>query len=83
MTAAGKHSPAYLQHSGTEGDIDSCVSWQGLIDVEKEVAKLQVKKTELSRQLEKLQERVSGADYRNKVPTAVQQQDADKVSCSS
>ncbi|XP_077317271.1 valine--tRNA ligase isoform X2 [Lithobates pipiens] len=52
---------------------------KGLIDVEKEVAKLQVKKTELSRQLEKLQERVSGADYRNKVPTAVQQQDADKM----
>lgn len=63
--------------------MEYCVSWQGLIDVEKELAKLQVKKTELSRQLEKLRERVSGADYRSKVPTTVQQQDADKVSYSS
>nr|DBA20552.1 TPA: hypothetical protein GDO54_017317 [Pyxicephalus adspersus] len=52
---------------------------KGLIDVEKELAKLQVKKTELSRQLEKLRERISGADYRKKVPPTVQQQDADKM----
>ncbi|XP_066437703.1 valine--tRNA ligase isoform X2 [Eleutherodactylus coqui] len=52
---------------------------KGLIDVEKEMAKLQAKKTELSRQLEKLRERVSGADYRTKVPPTVQQQDSEKM----
>ncbi|KAM4697001.1 valine--tRNA ligase [Rhinophrynus dorsalis] len=52
---------------------------KGLIDVEKELAKLQVKKAELGRQLEKLRERVGGADYRSKVPLAVQQQDTERM----
>lgn len=52
---------------------------KGLIDVEKELAKLQVKKTELNRQLAKLRERVGGADYNAKVPLTVQQQDSEKM----
>ncbi|KAG8552851.1 hypothetical protein GDO81_003110 [Engystomops pustulosus] len=52
---------------------------KGLIDLEKELSKLQVKKAELSRQVEKLRERVGGADYRSKVPPAVQQQDSEKM----
>ncbi|OCT67919.1 hypothetical protein XELAEV_18039217mg [Xenopus laevis] len=52
---------------------------KGLIDVDKELAKLQVKKTELGRQLEKLRERMGSADYRSKVPETVQQQDAERM----
>ncbi|CAH2314327.1 valine--tRNA ligase [Pelobates cultripes] len=52
---------------------------KGLIDVDKELAKLQAKRTELGRQLERLRERMASADYRTKVPAAVQQQDADKL----
>ncbi|XP_053329001.1 valine--tRNA ligase isoform X2 [Spea bombifrons] len=55
------------------------LSLKGLIDVEKELSKLQTKRSDLSRQLEKLKERVAGADYRTKVPPAVQQGDSDKI----
>ncbi|XP_075042710.1 valine--tRNA ligase [Mixophyes fleayi] len=52
---------------------------KGLIDVEKELAKLTVKKIELGRQLAKMRERMGGADYQTKVPRVVQQQDSDKM----
>lgn len=52
---------------------------QGLIDVEKEVAKLMVKKTDLEKQIEKLGEKISKGDYKEKVPVKVQEQDAEKV----
>ncbi|KAM8952751.1 valine--tRNA ligase [Pelodytes ibericus] len=55
------------------------LSLKGLIDVEKELAKLQTKRADLNRQLERLRDRVASADYRSKVPSAVQQQDADKM----
>lgn len=52
---------------------------QGLIDVEKEVAKLVGKKAELEKQIEKLSEKISKGDYKEKVPIKVQEQDAEKV----
>lgn len=52
---------------------------QGLIDVEKEVAKLVGKKAELEKQIEKLSEKLSKGDYKEKVPIKVQEQDAEKV----
>uniref|UniRef100_A0A4W4E3U1 Valine--tRNA ligase n=1 Tax=Electrophorus electricus TaxID=8005 RepID=A0A4W4E3U1_ELEEL len=52
---------------------------QGLIDVEKELAKLHAKRAELEKQLEKLQERTEKSDYLEKVPAKVQEQDAEKV----
>uniref|UniRef100_A0A8C5QQ96 Valine--tRNA ligase n=1 Tax=Leptobrachium leishanense TaxID=445787 RepID=A0A8C5QQ96_9ANUR len=55
------------------------LSLKGLIDLEKEITKLQTKRTDLGRQLERLKERMGSADYRTKVPAAVQQQDADKL----
>uniref|UniRef100_A0A4W4E499 Valine--tRNA ligase n=1 Tax=Electrophorus electricus TaxID=8005 RepID=A0A4W4E499_ELEEL len=65
--------------------MDACKhSWsrfavQGLIDVEKELAKLHAKRAELEKQLEKLQERTEKSDYLEKVPAKVQEQDAEKV----
>lgn len=55
-----------------------CV-FQGLIDAEKEISKLSVKRGELQKQLEKLAERMGKADYRDKVPQKVQEGDAEKV----
>lgn len=52
---------------------------QGLIDVEKEVAKLTTKKGEVEKQMEKLEEKMKKSDYREKVPVKVQEQDAEKV----
>lgn len=52
---------------------------QGLIDVEKEVAKLLGKKTDLEKQIKNLSEKVSKGDYKEKVPVKVQEQDAEKV----
>ena len=52
---------------------------QGLIDVDKEVAKLLGKKVELEKQIEKLSEKISRGDYKDKVPIKVQEQDAEKV----
>ncbi|XP_015212607.2 valine--tRNA ligase [Lepisosteus oculatus] len=52
---------------------------KGLIDAEKEIAKLTAKEAELRRQLEKLQERMGKADYREKVPAKVQDSDAEKL----
>lgn len=43
------------------------------------MAKLAGKRAELEKQIEKLSEKVSGSDYREKVPTKVQEQDAEKV----
>ncbi|MBN3299917.1 SYVC ligase, partial [Amia calva] len=53
---------------------------KGLIDAEKEIAKLSTKRGELQKQIEKLQERMGKSDYREKVPQKVQEGDAEKVS---
>uniref|UniRef100_A0A6Q2XE56 Valine--tRNA ligase n=1 Tax=Esox lucius TaxID=8010 RepID=A0A6Q2XE56_ESOLU len=52
---------------------------KGLIDLEKEVAKLTVKKGELEKQMEKLRERMEKSDYKEKVPVKVQELDAEKL----
>uniref|UniRef100_A0A3B4BJC1 Valine--tRNA ligase n=1 Tax=Periophthalmus magnuspinnatus TaxID=409849 RepID=A0A3B4BJC1_9GOBI len=52
---------------------------KGLIDVEKEVAKLMTKKADLEKQMEKLKDKVSRSDYKEKVPLKVQDQDAEKL----
>lgn len=52
---------------------------KGLIDVEKEVAKLMTKKGDLEKQMEKLREKIGKSDYKEKVPVKVQEQDAEKV----
>ncbi|XP_061632119.1 valine--tRNA ligase isoform X1 [Phyllopteryx taeniolatus] len=52
---------------------------KGLIDVDKELSKLQAKKGELDKLMEKLHDKMANSDYRDKVPLKVQQQDADKL----
>uniref|UniRef100_A0A3P8SSJ1 Valine--tRNA ligase n=1 Tax=Amphiprion percula TaxID=161767 RepID=A0A3P8SSJ1_AMPPE len=52
---------------------------KGLIDVEKEVAKLMTKKGDLEKQMEKLRENMAKSDYKEKVPVKVQEQDAEKL----
>ena len=52
---------------------------QGLIDAEKEIAKLGDKKTKLSNQLKKLQEAAAIPDYITKVPENVRTQNTEKV----
>lgn len=55
---------------------------KGLIDVEKEVAKLTAKKGELEKQMDKLREKMEKGDYKEKVPVKVQELDAEKVRSS-
>lgn len=43
------------------------------------MAKLEGKKAELEKQIEKLSEKISKGDYKEKVPMKVQEQDAEKV----
>ncbi|KAI1885756.1 hypothetical protein AGOR_G00207080 [Albula goreensis] len=52
---------------------------KGLIDTEKEVAKLTTKKGDLERQMEKLKEKMEKSDYKEKVPAKVQETDAEKL----
>ncbi|XP_049587384.1 valine--tRNA ligase isoform X2 [Syngnathus scovelli] len=52
---------------------------KGLINVDKELSKLQAKKGELDKLMEKLQDKLAKSDYRDKVPFKVQQQDAEKL----
>ncbi|XP_039624592.1 valine--tRNA ligase [Polypterus senegalus] len=52
---------------------------KGLIDAEKEISKLTTKKSELLKQIEKLHERTSKADYKEKVPQKVQEGDSEKL----
>eukprot|EP00064_Thunnus_orientalis_P014842 superscaffoldBa00002643_g14889 len=52
---------------------------KGLIDVEKEVAKLMTKKGDLEKQMQKLREKMAKNDYKEKVPAKVQEQDAEKL----
>ncbi|KAM4601058.1 valine--tRNA ligase [Polymixia lowei] len=52
---------------------------KGLIDVEKEVAKLTTKKGDLEKQMEKLTEKMAKSDYKEKVPVKVQELDAEKL----
>lgn len=47
--------------------------------MEKEVAKLMTKKSDLEKQMEKLREKMGKNDYKEKVPVKVQEQDAEKV----
>ena len=43
------------------------------------MAKLTTKKGELEKQMEKLREKMTKNDYKEKVPVKVQEQDAEKV----
>lgn len=43
------------------------------------MAKLEGKRAELEKQIEKLSEKISKSDYKEKVPAKVQEQDAEKV----
>ncbi|KAG5856231.1 hypothetical protein ANANG_G00005850 [Anguilla anguilla] len=52
---------------------------KGLIDPEKELAKLAAKKADLERQTEKLNEKMEKSDYKEKVPAKVQEQDGEKL----
>uniref|UniRef100_A0A8C6V2Q8 Valine--tRNA ligase n=1 Tax=Neogobius melanostomus TaxID=47308 RepID=A0A8C6V2Q8_9GOBI len=52
---------------------------KGLIDVEKEVAKLMTKKGDLEKQMEKIKEKMAKGDYKDKVPAKVQEQDTEKL----
>uniref|UniRef100_A0A3Q2YZ20 Valine--tRNA ligase n=1 Tax=Hippocampus comes TaxID=109280 RepID=A0A3Q2YZ20_HIPCM len=52
---------------------------KGLIDVDKELSKLQAKKGELTKLMEKLHDKMATGDYRDKVPLKVQQQDGEKL----
>lgn len=52
---------------------------KGLIDVEKEVAKLMTKKADLEKQMEKIKEKMAKSDYKDKVPAKVQEQDTEKL----
>ncbi|XP_019948459.2 valine--tRNA ligase [Paralichthys olivaceus] len=52
---------------------------KGLIDLEKEVAKLMTKKGDLEKQMAKLREKMAKSDYKEKVPAKVQEQDAEKL----
>ncbi|CAG6014988.1 unnamed protein product [Menidia menidia] len=52
---------------------------KGLIDVDKEVTKLMTKKGDLEKQMEKLSQKMTKNDYREKVPVKVQEQDAEKL----
>lgn len=52
---------------------------KGLIDITKEVGKLEEKKSKLDGQLNKLQEAAAKADYETKVPENVRQQNKEKV----
>ncbi|XP_066538850.1 valine--tRNA ligase [Hoplias malabaricus] len=52
---------------------------KGLIDLEKEVAKLTTKQSELEKQMEKLEEKMKKSDYREKVPAKVQELDTEKL----
>nr|XP_020466527.1 valine--tRNA ligase [Monopterus albus] len=52
---------------------------KGLIDVEKEVAKLMTKKSDLEKQMDKMREKMTKNDYKEKVPVKVQEQDAEKL----
>lgn len=52
---------------------------QGVIDIPKEVSKLENKKENLMQTLQKLIEATQIPDYQTKVPEKVQQQNADKV----
>ncbi|KAI4811290.1 hypothetical protein KUCAC02_014203 [Chaenocephalus aceratus] len=52
---------------------------KGIIDVEKELAKLLTKKGEVEKAMEKLREKMAKSDYAEKVPVKVQELDAEKL----
>lgn len=51
--------------------------------MDKELSKLQAKKGELAKLMEKLHDKMATGDYRDKVPLKVQQQDSEKVMMSA
>merc|ERR1719414_1727101 len=53
---------------------------KGLIDISKEIAKLETKQKTLDGQLKKLNEAVSKPDYSSKVPEKVRSQNSEKMS---
>lgn len=57
-----------------------CFLMQGVIDVDKEVTKLEGKKDTLGKQLKKLQDASTVTDYQTKVPEEVRTQNSEKVS---
>lgn len=57
-----------------------CFLMQGVIDVDKEVTKLEGKKDTLGKQLKKLQDASTVPDYQTKVPEEVRTQNSEKVS---
>ncbi|XP_067865559.1 valine--tRNA ligase [Heterodontus francisci] len=52
---------------------------KGLIDAEKEVTKLRNKQGDVQKQIAKLREKMSKADYGTKVPQKIQEMDAEKL----
>ncbi|GCC17963.1 hypothetical protein chiPu_0021603 [Chiloscyllium punctatum] len=52
---------------------------KGLIDAEKEVTKLRAKQADVQKQIAKLREKISKADYSTKVPQKIQELDAEKL----
>ncbi|XP_055486373.1 LOW QUALITY PROTEIN: valine--tRNA ligase [Leucoraja erinacea] len=52
---------------------------KGLIDAEKEVTKLRNKQGEIEKQIAKLREKMSIADYSTKVPSKIQEMEAEKL----
>ncbi|XP_078272094.1 valine--tRNA ligase-like [Rhinoraja longicauda] len=52
---------------------------KGLIDAEKEVTKLRSKQGEVQKQVAKLREKMSKADYSTKVPRKIQDMEAEKL----
>ncbi|KAK7887022.1 hypothetical protein WMY93_026643 [Mugilogobius chulae] len=85
------YSQAVIPVSGTQTVPEGCavaiasdrctvnLMLKGLIDVEKEVAKLMTKKADLEKQMEKVKEKMAKSDYKDKVPQKVQEQDAEKL----
>ncbi|XP_078502147.1 valine--tRNA ligase isoform X1 [Lissotriton helveticus] len=52
---------------------------KGLIDAEKEIAKLSSKRADVQKQIEKLREKMATPDYKSKVPTNIQEIEAEKL----
>lgn len=58
------------------------ISFQGLIDPQKEIAKLEKKKESLTQTINKLQQAMAADDYSTKVPLDVQKLNSEKLSQS-
>ena len=56
---------------------------KGLVDVDREIQKLEAKKEKVSAKLQKLNEAISARDYLTKVPENVRQGNDEKVRSTS